>query len=201
MQTWDCIAGNRSWLLSSSPVKIIIIFNVYLVYCNCVKHWTFFNSAPGRRQVDVLQQRATFQLSFFFSKYVVWVALLFGPLAPCLAASAIAYLSSNWAVSWPLVLRLLAFAELCSTGPASPPEHLENHLIWVDSIKVIPLACCRMSLERLVGSRNFPTTLVTLSLQLWNYWFCTGVLQVRHPCFMRAFHELFSLLEKQKGPR
>jgi hypothetical protein len=30
-------------------------------------------------------------------------------------------------------------------------------------------------------------------------WFCTGVLELRHPCLMRAFHELFSLLEKQQG--
>jgi hypothetical protein len=28
---------------------------------------------------------------------------------------------------------------------------------------------------------------------------CTGVLKVRHPCLTRAFHELFGLLEKQKG--
>ncbi len=40
----------------------------------------------------------------FMSKYVVRVALLFGPLASCLATST--------SVSWPLVLRLLAFAEL-----------------------------------------------------------------------------------------
>ncbi len=32
-------------------------------------------------------------------------------------------------------------------------------------------------------------------------WICTGVLKVRHPCLLRAFHELFSLLEKQKGSR
>jgi hypothetical protein len=38
----------------------------------------------------------------------------------------------------------------------------------VDLIKVIPLACCRMFLERLVGASKFLTTLVTLSLQLWD---------------------------------
>jgi hypothetical protein len=32
-------------------------------------------------------------------------------------------------------------------------------------------------------------------------WFCIGVLKVRHLCLMGAFHELFSLLEKQKGSR
>ncbi len=29
-----CIAGNQSWLYSSSPVKIIKLFSVYLVYCS-----------------------------------------------------------------------------------------------------------------------------------------------------------------------
>ncbi len=48
------------------------------------------------------------------------VALLFGPLAPLLAASAVAHLSGSWTIPWPLVLRLLASAELCSTGPTSP---------------------------------------------------------------------------------
>jgi hypothetical protein len=45
-----------------------------------------------------------------------------------------------------------------------PPDHRKNHLIWVDSIPVIPLAWGRMSLERLVGSRKLPTTLVSLSM-------------------------------------
>jgi hypothetical protein len=48
------------------------------------------------------------------------VVLLFGPLAPRLAASAVAHWGGSWTVPWPLVLRLLASAELCSTGPASP---------------------------------------------------------------------------------
>jgi hypothetical protein len=45
-----------------------------------------------------------------------------------------------------------------------------------------------MSLERLVGTRKFPTTLATLSFAIMELdWFCTGVLKVRHPCLMRAF--------------
>ncbi len=93
---------------------------------------------------------------------------LFDPLAPRLAASVVAHWGGNQTVLWPLVLRLLASAELCSTWPASPPDHRESHLIWVDSIPMIPLAWSRMSLERPVGTRKFPTTLVTLSLQLWS---------------------------------
>ncbi len=46
------------------------------------------------------------------------VALLFGPLAPRLAVSAVAHLSGSRTVTLPLVLRLLASAELCYTGPA-----------------------------------------------------------------------------------
>jgi hypothetical protein len=41
-----------------------------------------------------------------------------------------------------------------------PPDHLENHLMWVDTIKVIPLACCRMSFELLV---------VNYRLLSWHY--------------------------------
>jgi hypothetical protein len=48
------------------------------------------------------------------------VALLFGPLALRLDALAVAHLGGSRTVPWPLVLRLLASAELCSTGPASP---------------------------------------------------------------------------------
>ncbi len=89
----------------------------------------------------------------------------FGPPTSCLGCC-----PPGWQPDSPLALslRLLASAELCSTGPASPPDHRENHLIWVDSIPVIPLAWSRMSLERLVGTRKIPTTLVTLSLQLWS---------------------------------
>jgi hypothetical protein len=57
---------------------------------------------------------------FPFGKYVMRVALYLSQMAPRLAASAVAHLSGSRTVPWPLVLRLLAFAELCSTGPASP---------------------------------------------------------------------------------
>jgi hypothetical protein len=36
-----------------------------------------------------------------------------------------------------------------------PPDHLENFLSWVDSIKTIPLALSKMSLECIVGSQNY----------------------------------------------
>jgi hypothetical protein len=41
-------------------------------------------------------------------------------MAPHLAASAVAHLGGSWTVPWPLVLRLLASAELCSTVTDSP---------------------------------------------------------------------------------
>ncbi len=35
-----------------------------------------------------------------------------------------------------------------------PPDHLQNVLIWVDLIKVIPLTLCKMSLERQYSIRH-----------------------------------------------
>ena len=54
------------------------------------------------------------------------VVLYFGPLAPCLAATVVAYWGGNQTVPWPLVLRLMASAEHCSTGPASPALSLRE---------------------------------------------------------------------------
>ncbi len=54
------------------------------------------------------------------------VVPLFGPLAPRLAASVVAYWGGNRTVPWPLVLRLWASAEHCSTGPASPAQPLRE---------------------------------------------------------------------------
>ncbi len=57
---------------------------------------------------------------FPFGKYVMRIALYLAQMAPRLAALAVAHLCGSQTVPWPLVLRLLAFAELCSTGPAYP---------------------------------------------------------------------------------
>jgi hypothetical protein len=60
---------------------------------------------------------------FPFGKYVMRVALYLAKkkkMAPRLAALAVAHLCGSQTVPWLLVLRLLAFAELCSTGPAYP---------------------------------------------------------------------------------
>ncbi len=56
-----------------------------------------------------------------------------------------------------------------------------------------------MFLERLVGTCKFPTTLVTLSLQLWIYvdWYCTNMLKVRHQ-FRCGLLWSFSSLKRQK---
>jgi hypothetical protein len=87
----------------------------------------FFGGLPFA--LLVLQCRAAFS-SLSFSNYVVRVALLFGLMDPCLAASAVAHLSDGRTVTWPLVLRLLApplsFA-LLDKPPL--PDHLEDHLI------------------------------------------------------------------------
>ncbi len=77
----------------------------------------FFGGLP--LALLVLQFRAALS-SVSFSKHVVRVVLLFGPLAPNLAASAVAHWDGSRTVPWPLVLRLFASTELCSTRPASP---------------------------------------------------------------------------------
>ncbi len=58
-------------------------------------------------------------LSSVSSAISMRVALIW-PLASRLAASVVAHWSGNQTAPWPLVLRLLASAELCSTRPASP---------------------------------------------------------------------------------
>jgi hypothetical protein len=114
------------------------------------------------------KQRAAFQLSFSLVN-VSWEQPFYLAYWPLLW---LPRLLLTWVVvgqslgpwfwdSWPP----LSFALL---DQPPPPDHLENHLTWVDSIKVIPLACWRMSLEHLVGTCEFLATLVTLSLQLWN---------------------------------
>jgi hypothetical protein len=93
---------------------------------------------------------------------------LFGLLAPHLVASVVAHWGGNQTAPWPLVLE--SWPPLSYAVPDQPPrpDHRENHLIWVDSIPVILLAWSRMSCERPVETCKFPTSLVTLSLQLWS---------------------------------
>ncbi len=114
------------------------------------------------------KQRAAFQLSFSFvnvsSEQPFYLAYCPPVWLPRLLFTWVVVgqaLGPWFWDSWPP----LSFA-LLDQPPL--PDYLENHLIWVDSIKVIPLACCRMSLERLVGTYEFLATVVTLSLQLWN---------------------------------
>ncbi len=90
---------------------------------------------------------------------------LFGLWPSRLAASVVAHWGGNWTVPWPLVCDSWPPLSYALPDQPPPPDHRENHLIWVDSIPVIPLACSRMSLECSVGTRKFPTILMTLSLQ------------------------------------
>jgi hypothetical protein len=127
------------------------------------------------------------------------VALFSAHWPPCLAALAAAHLSSSRTVlghqfwdSWPP----LSFA-LPDQPP--PPDHLENHLIWVDSLKVIPLACCRMSLERLVGTRFPDYSRDSIIAIMEPDWFCTGVLKVRHSCLRRAFMNYLACWRSKKA--
>jgi hypothetical protein len=61
---------------------------------------------------------------------------------------------SEWTQAWLSLELLLRF--LASNNKDQPPlpDHLKILLIWVDSIKVIPLALLNMSLECFVGFHN-----------------------------------------------
>ncbi len=90
---------------------------------------------------------------------------LFGLLAPHLVASVVAHWGGNRTAPWPLVWDSWPPLSCALPDQLPPPDNRENHLIWVDSILVIPLAWCRMSLECPVGTNKFPTTLMIPSLQ------------------------------------
>ncbi len=100
----------------------------------------FFGGLPFA--LLVLQCRAAFSSLFF--KYIchesspfIWPS---GPLSGCLGCCSLEWQpDSTLAFSFETLGLRLSFAL-----PDQPPlpYHLENHLIWVDSIKVIPLACC-----------------------------------------------------------
>ncbi len=90
---------------------------------------------------------------------------LFGLWPSRLAASIVVHWGGNQTVPWPLVWDSWPPLSYALPDQPPPPDHRKNHLIWVDSIPVIPLAWSRMSLERLVGSCKFPTILMILSLQ------------------------------------
>jgi hypothetical protein len=158
----------------------------------------FFGGMPFA--LLVLQCRAAFS-SLSFSKYAMRVALLFGPLAPRLAASAVVHLSGSRTVPWPSVLRLLAPLSFALPDQPPPPDHLKNHLIWVDSIKLIPLACYRMYLD----AYKKPVNSQLLS---WHYHCNYGTKLTLHWCIKskpivlyEGLYELSSLLERQRGPR
>jgi hypothetical protein len=68
--------------------------------------------------------------SLYLSRYFMRVALLFGPLASCLAASTASHWSSSQTVPLTLVLRLLASAELRLYQTSLPPHLIISRTIW-----------------------------------------------------------------------
>jgi hypothetical protein len=123
----SCLFKTRFLSLTLRPRNAVTWFSFIDIYINITP--PFCNFTPELR-VSVLsfisgafslagclfpfciQAKSCFSALLFFSKYVVRVAPLSGPLAPRLAASTAAHLSSSRKVPWPLVLRLLASAEL-----------------------------------------------------------------------------------------
>ncbi len=71
------------------------------------------------------------------------------------------------------------------------PDHLENLLIWVDSIKVIPLGLCSMSLECPWGlpnySRYFPLIKATFQPNICGHFYAYIVYRFAWYSFCFAF--------------
>jgi hypothetical protein len=107
----------------------------------------------------LVKLRAVVQLSLFEQ-----IFRESSPRPPIWPSWLLSHWSSSQTVPLTLVLRLLASAELWLYWTNLPPNHLENHLIIVDSIKMIPLGLKQDVLEHIVGTHNLPATLVTLSL-------------------------------------
>ncbi len=111
------------------------------------------------------------------------VALSLGPLTPP-PPSGPPPLLSHWRVSWTvpltLILRLLASAELwlCRTSLLRLIISRTIRTEWTLS-RWSPLACCRMSLERIVGTYNIPAALMTVFVTLEYNRHCTSMWLVR----------------------
>jgi hypothetical protein len=139
---------------------------VYCSYCTC-KIWKISSSVLGQRDNPSPELRV--DRPFPYPMIRCWVRTK-PPPPPQYSIGNLSPLALNpqypETLSHGLVIGSTAQLALLDQPP--PPDHLENHLIWVVSTKVIPMVCCRISLDRFVGTCKFPTTLVTLSLQLWN---------------------------------
>ncbi len=128
------------------------------------------------------------------------VALYLAHWPPAWLPLAGAHLSSSRTVPWPLVLRLLASAELCCSGPASPTWSSQEPSDLSGLNQGDPLGLLQdvhWALSRIPQIPDYSRDSILAIMEL--DWFCTGVLKVRHPCSTRAFMNYPSLLEKQKG--
>ncbi len=114
--------------------------------------------------------------------------------------------SSSHTVHLILVLRLLASAELWLYWTSlPPPDHLENHLIWVDSTKMIPLwleAGCPWVHSRNPLSPGYSHDIIIAIMELdWN---CTDMSGMRHQSWWRILwilkRPLVILLGRQGNP-
>ncbi len=157
----------------------------------------FFGGLPFA--LLVLQCRAAFSF-LLFSKYVVRVALLFGPLAPL--SGCLGCCSLEWQLDSPLALslRFLATAELCSIEPASPAwsSREPSDLSGLDQgdplgfLLDVPWAFIR---NRWIPDYSRDTIIAIMELD----WLCTGVKSKPSVLYEGLFW--ITKLGKQKGPR
>ncbi len=127
--------------------------------------WCYFS---GRLPLPFfLSSKELLLSSPFSSKYVMRVARFLAHRPPVWLPWLLSHLSDSRTDPWILVLRFLASAELLLYW-TSLSCLIISRTIWSEWFdQGDPLACCRMSIECLVGTHKFRTTLVTLSLQLW----------------------------------
>ncbi len=97
----------------------------------------------------------------FFEQVIVRVVLYLALWPARLAASVVAHWGGNRTVPWPLAWDSWPPLSFALPDQPPPPDHCENHLIWVDSIPKDPLGL-------MWDVPWVPTTLMTLSLQLWS---------------------------------
>ncbi len=125
---WIIVPWSCDWLDWFSLIIIIIIMVSNSLLHHPLRKSSFFLVAVGIFLVGCL---------FVQFGEVLWLSRTVFQLSPWVSL-AFEILVLRWATALP--------------DQHPPPDQLENLLIWVDAIKVIPLAYYRMSLEFIVGN-------------------------------------------------
>jgi hypothetical protein len=110
---------HHPFLLQQHPAFRVSVISFY-PWCFSLAGYLLPCFSPGK---------SCFSALYFLGKCVVRVALLFGPLAPGWLPRLLSHLSGSQTDPWPLVLRLLASAELLLYR-TSLPHLIISRTIW-----------------------------------------------------------------------